>query len=423
MIHDGTSSITDNTAITITGNEIDAQYLICDSGKASVQTWSSNTISPTTDVTQGRLQNPSSGKAEFQTVLDTTAAAVENTLTNYISVSGVSGLEGRKYPTFASAAAAIGSASGDVSLEVNGQVYIGSQTSLDLSGVAGLTGLTGLTIRGADENAQIISGVDGNDIDGPTYCPILSIKLPEGAPLVVENLTFPDDLGFDSPNGTVEVRGCVFHGSISGYPQARKISYLNNIFEFKGTGNFYSNNAYAVWYKEDNALDFVFTGNTVIGPRGVHIETRDSTGNPAQVDIQVDSNRFQLSDSEYPKKAIALQLVSHLNGNVSFSNNYVDAYMGVCFYKGLTVEKAAALGITNNYLVGNCKLYGSSEWNQTDTPASDHFAAEIVAQLTGQGSTVTSGHTEHNFENGVCTICGQQQPVTPPVTPVEPSTP
>ena len=54
--------------------------------------------------------------------------------------------EGRKYPTFASAAAAIGSASGDVSLEVNGQVYIGSQASLDLSGVAGLTGLT---IRGS----------------------------------------------------------------------------------------------------------------------------------------------------------------------------------------------------------------------------------------------------------------------------------
>ena len=427
-IYDGTSSISGDTAIMITGNEIDAKYLICDSGQASAQTWSSNTISPTTDVTQGRLQNPSSGKAEFQTVLDTTAAAVENTLTNYISVSGVSGLEGRKYPTFASAAAAIGSASGDVSLEVNGQVYIGSQTSLDLSGVAGLTGLT---IRGADENAQIISGVDGNDIDGPSYCPILSIKLPEGAPLVVENLTFPDDLGFDSPNGTVEVRNCVFNGSISGYPQARKISYLNNIFEFKGTGNFYSNNAYAVWYKEDNALDFVFTGNTVIGPRGVHIETRDITGNPAQVDIQVDNNRFQLSDSSYPNKAIALQLVKYLNGNVSFSNNYVDAYMGVCFYKGLTVEEAAALRITNNYLVGNCKLYGSSEWNQDadleedeKIAAADAFAAGIITQLTTgeSGSTVSSGHKEHIYENGVCSVCGQQQPVTPPVDPSTPVT-
>ena len=418
-IHDGTSSITDDTAITITGNEINAKYLICDSGKASDQTWSGNTISPTTDVTQGRLQNPSSGKAEFQTVLDTTAAAVENTLTNYISVSGVSGLEGRKYPTFASAAAAIGSASGNISLEVNGQVYIGSQTSLDLSGI---TGLTGLTIRGADENAQIISGVDGNDIDGPTYCPILSVKLPEGAPLVVENLTFPDDLGFDSPNGTVEVRGCVFHGSISGYPQAQKISYLNNRFEFKGTGDFWSNNAYAVWYKEDHALDFVFTGNTVIGPRGVHIDARGSAEVPAQVDIQVDNNRFQLSDPDYPSKAIALQLVNHVNGDVSFSNNYVDAYMGVCFFKDLTVEEAATLRIANNYLVGNCKLYGSSEWNQTDTPASDYFAAEIVAHLTGQGSTVTPGHTEHNFENGACTICGQQQMVTPPVDPGTPPT-
>ena len=111
--------------------------------------------------------------------------------------------------------------------------------------------LSGLTIRGASQDVQIISGVDGHGIDGPTYCPVLSVKLPENAPLTIENVTAPNDLLFDTAeNGTLVVRNCVFNGAQSGYPKAESISYLNNTFEFKGTAdNFYSYNAYPVWYK------------------------------------------------------------------------------------------------------------------------------------------------------------------------------
>ena len=293
----------------------------------------------------------------------------------------------------------------DANLTDNFAAAKSNNISYDLSD----SNLTSLTICGASQNIKIISGVNGNDIDvgSRPFCPKINVTLPaDAAAFTVKNLTFPNDLQFDSNGGTVVIQNCVLNGSISGYPQAKSISYLNNTFEFKGTANnFHSGNAYPVWYKLENEKDFVFTGNTVKGYRGVHIETRD------QADIRVDNNRFELADSDYANKAIALQLVGKLNGQISFQNNYVDAYMAICFYKDLEVVDGAALAAENNYLVGDCKLYGSSEWNQNMT-ASDDFAQSIIDKLTGTGSTVTPGHTDHNYVDGVCIICGQSEPTS-----------
>ena len=296
----------------------------------------------------------------------------------------------------------------DANLTANFAAALNNNISYDLRA----SSLTSLTIRGANQDVKIISGVDGNDIDGPVYCPKINVTLPANAAFTVENLTFPNDLQFDSDGGTVVVQNCVFNGSISGYPQAKSISYLNNTFEFKGTAsNFYSGNAYPVWYKSTGDLDFTFNGNTVIGCRGVHIETRSNETSGYHVDIEVNNNHFTLKDVQNPTKTVALQLVRYLNGNISFQNNYVDAYMAICFYKDLEVVDGAALAAENNYLVGDCKLYGSSEWNQ-DMTASDAFAQSIIDKLTGTGSTVTPGHTDHNYVDGVCTICGQSEPTS-----------
>ena len=96
-----------NPELTVSGNEIDAKYLICDSGLESDQTWGDNTITPTTDVTQGRLNNPNGSETGLQKVTEITAGAIEDTLTNYITVSGISGFEDRKFPTFGAAYDAI----------------------------------------------------------------------------------------------------------------------------------------------------------------------------------------------------------------------------------------------------------------------------------------------------------------------------
>ena len=372
----------------------------------------------TNTAAQVQIQQPGDRTADANngTVVEVKATDV-TTLSNVVAKIGDQG-----YTSLDAAITAAGSMSDDVTItliadadysNVCSNANNDSNTiSFDLSSAAKLSSLT---IQGASKEIKIITGVDGNGIDGGTeaephpYCPKISVKLPEGAALKVENLTFPDDLQFDSDGGTVVVQNCMFNGSISGYPQAKSISYLNNTFDFKGTaGNFYSGNAYPVWYKvtDGNELDLVFTGNTVIGCRGVHVECRGG-----QANIRVDNNRFDLSDSNNPLKVVALQLVNQLNGNISFQNNYVDAYMAICFYKDLKVVDGAALAAENNYLVGDCKLYGSSEWNQ-DMTASDAFAQSIIDKLTGTGSTVTPGHTNHNYVDGVCTICGQSEPTS-----------
>lgn len=313
---------------------------------------------------------------------------------------------------------------GDVTVTVLKDIQVTAST-YDLSG----TGLTSLTLQGKTGAEKLISGVNGNDIDGPIYCPVIRVKLPQNAGLTVNRLVFPNDLLFDSQDGRVLVKNCTFNGAQSGYPQAAAIRYEGNLFEFKGTaGNFYSQNAYPVWYKVDKPLDFDFVGNTVIGYRGVHIETRGDDAVAA--DIQVDKNTFRLSDSQYPSKAVALQLVSNIRGKVSFVDNNVDGYMGVCFYDGVKVGNNAEITVGNNYLADGTKLYGVSEWN---APGGDVTAAEerLQAQLEGK-ATINATHT-HTYQNGECTVCGAQEPrpdpkpdapaATPAPAPVLDSTP
>ena len=361
-----------------------------------------------------RTVNTNNGKTISVTSSDQPAS-----ISNVVATIGTQG-----YTSLDAAITAAGSMADEVTIELiadaNLTANFAAAPSNNISYNLSASSLTSLTIRGASQDVKIISGVNGNDIDAGDrpYCPKINVTLPANAAFTVENLTFPNDLQFDSDDGTVVVQNCEFNGSISGYPQAKSISYLNNTFEFTGiAGNFYSNNAYPVWYKLNaGPMDFVFIGNTVRGPRGVHIENRSD--NPeTPVNIQVDNNRFTLKDEElYENKTIALQLVNQLNGDISFSNNSVDAYMGVCFFKGANVVKDAALTVENNYLVDDCKLYGSSEWNRDEATeadkiaASDIFAQSIITTLTGAGSTVTPGHTEHNYVDGVCTVCGQRAP-------------
>ena len=328
----------------------------------------------------------------------------------------------QRYPTLADAIDAASQMSGNVTITLLGDVDV-SDASARTYDLSASTSLTGLTIRGASQNVQIISGVDGNDIDGPNRCPVLTVKLPGTAPLTIENLTFPDDLLFDtSKGGTLVVQNCVFNGAQSGYPQAGNISYLNNTFKFEGTaGNFYSHNAYPVWYKTTGDLDFIFEGNTVTGYRGVHIETRgnDSGISVHNVNITVDNNHFYLSDTDHENKTVALQLVRNVNGDISFTNNYVEGYMAVCFYNGIK-RIDGSLDIQNNQLSSGCKLYGSNEWH-SDASIADAFAQAFVNGIPSESKTISAGHTKHHYVNGVCTICGEKKPV--PVEPSEPSEP
>ena len=319
------------------------------------------------------------------------------------------------YTTLDEAMEAAKTMSGDVTVTILQDLQVKDST-YDLSGTA----LTSLTLQGKTGEEKLISGVNGNDIDGnngAARCPVIRVKLPANAAgLTVTGLVFPNDLLFDSEDGRVLVKGCTFNGGQSGYPQAAAIRYEGNRFEFKGTANaFYSGNAYPVWYKVDKPLDFDFVGNTVIGCRGVHIETRgDDT---VVADIQVDRNTFRLSDAANHLKPIVLQLVNNIRGNVSFVDNNVSGYMGVCFYNGVKIGENAKITIDNNYLAEGTKLYGVSEWNVPDVAAAEEA---LKASLEGK-STIDATHT-HTYQNGVCTVCGAQEPKPEP-KPEEPWTP
>ena len=106
--------------------------------------------------------------------------------------------------------------------------------------------------------------------------------------------------------------------------------------------------------------------------------------------------------------------------------------MGVCFSKGVKVGDDAAITVGNNYLADGTKLYGVSEWNAPngDVPAA---AEKLQAQLKGK-ATIDATHTHtHTYQNGVCTVCGAQEPrpdpkpdapaATPAPAPVLDSTP
>lgn len=272
-----------------------------------------------------------------------------------------------------------------------------------------------LTIQG--NGKKLDSLVNGVGIDGPTYCPVINAKLPANATFSVDGIVAPNSLLFDTGSeASLVVKNSTFNESQTGYPAAKNITYQGNTFEFKGNASeYYTNNAFPIWYKTENTTrSIAFLNNKVTGPRGFHIETR-STDADKQVDIKANGNTFNLSDSSYENKTIALQLVANLNGEIEFKDNQVNAYMGVCFFKDIVAQKDSKLTIKNNYTSG--KLYGSSEWNADgNTPeekiaAADDFAKKIVEdrESANNGSAITEGHT-HNYVNDKCTICGQTAP-------------
>ena len=273
-----------------------------------------------------------------------------------------------------------------------------------------------LTIQG--NGKKLDSLVNGVGIDGPTYCPVINAKLPANATFSVDGIVAPNSLLFDTGSeASLVVMNSTFNESQTGYPAAKNITYQGNTFEFKGDASkYYTNNAYPIWYKtETTTRSIAFLNNKVTGPRGFHIETR-STGADKHVNIKANGNTFNLSDSsDYKNKTIALQLVANLNGEIEFKDNQVNAYMGVCFFKGIVAQNDSKLTIKNNYTSG--KLYGSSEWNtdgsttEEQIAAADNFAREIVEgrKSANNGSAITEGHT-HNYVNDKCTICGQTAP-------------
>lgn len=276
-----------------------------------------------------------------------------------------------------------------------------------------------LTIQGNGKKLDsLVNGVDIDGKDGKPRCPVINAKLPADATFSVDGIVAPNSLLFDTGSeASLVVMNSTFNESQTGYPAAKNITYQGNTFEFKGVASkYYTNNAYPIWYKTENTTrSIAFLNNKVTGPRGFHIETR-STDADKHVNIKANGNTFNLSDSsDYKNKTIALQLVANLNGEIEFKDNQVNAYMGVCFFKGIVAQNDSKLTIQNNYTSG--KLYGSSEWNTDGSTtedriaAADNFAREIVEgrKSANNGSAITEGHT-HNYVNDKCTICGQTAP-------------
>ena len=275
-----------------------------------------------------------------------------------------------------------------------------------------------LTIQGNGKKLDsLVNGVDIDGKDGKPRCPVINAKLPADATFSVDGIVAPNSLLFDTGSeASLVVMNSTFNESQTGYPAAKNITYQGNTFEFKGDASkYYTNNAYPIWYKtETTTRSIAFLNNKVTGPRGFHIETR-STDADKHVNIKANGNTFNLSDSRYENKTIALQLVANLNGEIEFKDNQVNAYMGVCFFKDIVAQNDSKLTIQNNYTSG--KLYGSSEWNtdgsttEEKIAAADNFAREIVEgrKSANNGSAITEGHT-HNYVNDKCTICGQTAP-------------
>lgn len=304
----------------------------------------------------------------------------------------------------------------NVTIELLADQNVASFT-VDLSNSAIKT----LTIQGNGKKLDsLVNGVDidGKDgKDGKPRCPVINAKLPADATFSVDGIVAPNSLLFDTGSeASLVVMNSTFNESQTGYPAAKNITYQGNTFEFKGDASkYYTNNAYPIWYKtETTTRSIAFLNNKVTGPRGFHIETR-SKDTDKHVNIKANGNTFNLSDSRYENKTIALQLVANLNGEIEFKDNQVNAYMGVCFFKNIVAQNDSKLTIKNNYTSG--KLYGSSEWNtggnttEEQIAAADNFAREIVEgrKSANNGSAITEGHT-HNYVNDKCTICGQTAP-------------
>lgn len=294
------------------------------------------------------------------------------------------------YSTFSEAIAALTSSSGDVVIIINGSVDISNMFNTNGTIKTGLTSLinssiTKLTIQG-ENRGSFTTGFDGNGIDGPTYCPCINLVLPGNCELSIKDITFTDDLWFDATNNHVKYEGCTFNGSISGYPESNMMTFERNTFDFQGTAdNFYSGNAYPVWFKittsrseDSRTFTLEFHNNLVKGCRGVHLENRQSGSS----NVYVTGNTFELDGpDEYKNKLTALQVVNLLSGNIMFTDNTVNAYMAVCLFSGASLT--GSLEYSRNTESDGCKTIGISEWNANGATVDSILKAQIGSKYYG----------------------------------------
>ena len=263
---------------------------------------------------------------------------------------------------------------GDVVIKIKGDIDIKDDIyRFDLSKVSDLKSLTIRGVSDDSEKVKVKSGVTCGNIDKAPYTPVVHINLPERGVLTVDNLHFPNSLMFDAYlpyasngyRGTTIVENCIFKQCQIGYPQSSTIKYLNNEFRFTDDKNlntdlYYNHNAYPLWFKFGASTEFVFSGNTVEFPRGVHIECRD--GSETATNLSLKNNTFNIVDPVDPdfksENQTAFQLVNKINGRIEFSGNTVNANSAIRLYKNLTMgnSNGIVLDVSGNTLMHNTVL-------------------------------------------------------------------
>ena len=323
-------------------------------------------------------------------------------------------IEGQSYDSLAAAINSITEEGfsmpedGDVVIEIRGDIDISDIGKdgiyrFDLSKVLDLERLTIRGVSDDSEKVKVKSGVTCGNIDKAPYTPVVHINLPEGRVLTVDNLHFPNSLMFDAYlpyasngyRGTTIVENCIFNQCQIGYPQSSTIKYLNNEFRFTDDENlntdlYYNHNAYPLWFKFDASTDFVFSGNTVEFPRGVHIECRD--GSATATNLSLTNNNFNIVDPVDPdfksENQTAFQLVNKINGRIEFSGNTVNANSAIRLYSNLTMGNSDGimLNVSENTLMHDTVLIK----NET-------LEGSNILESLGEDATIEPPIVEHEY--------------------------
>ena len=297
---------------------------------------------------------------------------------------------------------------GDVVIEIRGDIDISDIGKngiyrFDLSNVSGLKSLTIRGVSDDSEKVKVKSGVTCGNIDKAPYTPVVHINLPERGVLTVDNLHFPNSLMFDAYlpyasngyRGTTIIENCIFNQCQIGYPQSSTIKYLNNEFRFTDDRNlntdlYYNHNAYPLWFKFGASTEFVFSGNTVEFPRGVHIECRDDSETATNLSLK--NNTFNIVDPVDPdfksENQTAFQLVNKINGRIEFSGNTVNANSAIRLYSNLTMGNSDGimLNVSENTLMHDTVLIK----NET-------LEGSNILESLGEDATIEPPIVEHEY--------------------------
>lgn len=310
---------------------------------------------------------------------------------------------------------------GDVVIEIRGDIDISDIGDdggvinddiyrFDLNEVSGLERLTIRGVSDDSEKVKVESGVTCGNIDKAPYTPVVHINLPEGGVLTVDNLHFPNSLMFDAYlpyasndyRGTTIVENCIFNQCQTGYPQSSTIKYLNNEFRFTDDENldtdlYYNHNAYPLWFKFGASTEFVFSGNTVEFPRGVHIECRD--GSETATNLSLTNNTFNIVDPVDPdfksENQTAFQLVNKINGRIEFSGNTVNANSAIRLYSNLTMGSSAGivLDVSENTLMHDTVLI------KNETLEGSDILESLGDEATIEEPTVVHEYGDWQYDN------------------------